>query len=143
MKTKFTSILKVKDLEVTKVENEISKKRNEKRVLEKRLALSLEEITQVKTPTTGTIFQMQSSQFQINTLRSTQKIILQDIENINQNIKLLEQKYKEAMLEYEKVNHLHSIEVEEVLKERKKQEAKDMDEIANQLFTRKNKKEER
>ena len=143
MKTKFTSILKVKDLEVKKVENEISKKQNEKRVLEKKLALSLQEITQVKTPTIGTIFQMQSSQFQINTLRSIQKLILQDIEDINQNIKLLEQKYKEAMLEYEKINHLHSLAVEKVVKELKRQESKDMDEIANQLFTRKNKKEER
>jgi len=142
MKTKFTSILKVRDLEVTKVENEISKQKANKRVLNQKLIDSKEEIYGIKTPSTGTILQMQSSQFQINTLRSTQKLILQDIENINLKIKLLEQKYKEAMLEYEKIKHLHSIEVEKILAKLKQQEAKDMDEIANQLFTRKNKKED-
>jgi flagellar biosynthesis chaperone FliJ len=53
-----------------------------------------------------------------------------------QEINTLNILYKEASLEYEKIKHLHSVEIEKVVEMQKREEAKRLDEIASQLFSR-------
>jgi hypothetical protein len=136
MKTKFTSILKIVDLEVKKYEGELLKYRLQKRSIEVELESLSQEICSLPTPTYGSIALMTSSKFKVDSLRKAKSILLNSLTNLKESIDILEQKYQKAMLKYEKVKHLHDIEVEKLQKELYLKESKDMDEVANRLFYR-------
>jgi flagellar biosynthesis chaperone FliJ len=136
MKTKFTSILKIVDLEVKKYESELLKCRLQQRSIEVELESLSQEICSLPAPTYGSIALMTSSKFKVDSLRKAKSILLNSLTNLKDSIDILEQKYQKAMLKYEKVKHLHDIEVEKLQKELYLKESKDMDEVANRLFYR-------
>jgi len=55
---------------------------------------------------------------------------------LNQQIEGIKELYKEANIDFEKINYLEDLEIKKQLEELKVQENKDMDEIANLLFTK-------
>ena len=135
MKTKFSPILKVKNLDVEKLENEIVKLNNQKKSLHEDIKALHEELENSKTPISGDISLLKMQYFQNDYINQSITLKLQNIKFLEDQIKSTELLLKKAMLEYEKIKHLHELEIKKILQELKKQEAKDLDEIGTLLFS--------
>ena len=135
MTTKFSSILKVKNLDVEKLENQIVKLNNQKKSLHEEIRLLHEELTNSKIPDSGNISQLKIRYFQNDYINQNINLKLQNIKFLEEQIQSTELLLKKAMLEYEKINHLNDLEIKEIVEKLKKQEAKDLDEIGTLLFS--------
>jgi len=120
MKTKFSSLLRVKKLESEKLQNQIIKLQNKKKSLEDELGTLKDELKNIIPPKNGTIIVLNKTFLQSSMQQENIELKKQNILFLEEQIKLTEQKYKEAMLEYEKIKHLHEIEVKKKIDEIKK-----------------------
>lgn len=134
MKTKFSELLKVKKQKLSEVERALAQKRHERAQLVEQSALIRSRIETFSPPKSGDYRQMRMALHSREYLFKEKERNANMIKYYDQEIAALQQLYKEANIDYEKINHLHTLEVEQRLKERMRQEAKDMDEIAGQLF---------
>jgi len=135
MKTKFTPILKVKNLDVEKLENEIAKLNNQKKALNSEIANLKEDLENSSIPKNGTISLLKQNFFQNDIIKQNIELKLQNIQFLEEQIKSTKLLLKKAMLEYEKINHLHQLEEKQMIQKIKKEEAKNLDEIGTLLFT--------
>ncbi len=137
MKTKFSELLKVKKRKVDEMENRLLELQNQKN----RFLLQIEEIdddiSSHKSPKIGDFSKITLSYAKLSILSNQKKLKKQELLNLQEQI--IEQKklYKEANIDFEKIKYLDDLEVEKVLQQMKIQESKDMDEIANILFSNK------
>jgi len=136
VKTKFSPILKVRKLDVERVESEIVKLQNQKRVAKRELESLYQTLYEQKTPNIGSVIELQKSYEIIQILKKDINLKKQNIQFLDEQIKLTQELLKKAMLEYEKIKHLHELEEKSMLEKIKKLEEKNMDEIAIQLFSR-------
>ena len=137
MKTKFSPILQIKKLESEKLQNEIVKLQNQKRKREQEYETLKNELKKITPPSKGDIKELNTTFLKLTLQNEAIEQKKQNILFLEEQVKLTELKYKEAMLEYEKVKHLHELEVKKIVDEIKKQEAKELDEIGTLLFSRK------
>ncbi len=139
MKTKFSELVKVKKRKVAEIENKLLELQNQKN----RSLLQIEEIdddiSSHKSPKVGDFSEITLSYAKLSILSNQKKSKKEDLLNLQEQI--IEQKklYKEANIDFEKIKYLDDLEVEKVLHQMKIQESKDMDEIANILFSNKKK----
>jgi len=137
MKTKFSPILQIKKLESEKLQNEIVKLQNQKRKREQEYETLKDELKKITPPQKGDIKELNTTFLKLTLQNEAIEQKKQNILFLEEQVKLTELKYKEAMLEYEKIKHLHELEVKKIVDEIKKQEAKELDEIGTLLFSRK------
>jgi len=140
MKTKFSELLKVRKQKVSEIEQQLAAKRHEKEaaVLHK---LQIEsEIAAYELPQKGDFSAMQLAISGRDYLFKEKEHKENMIKYFDQEIENLNKLYKEANIEYEKIKHLHEVQMQEMIDAIAREESKQMDEIANQLFIR-NKKE--
>jgi len=135
--SKFTSIVKVRKQQMDKVETLLAKARFQKSELEEKLALTCKEIEDTEVPSSGSISLMNLFREKLEILRKEKirfdKRILVKTDEVNQ----LQDKYKKAHVEHEKIKYLENQDFKEWLEKIKKQEQLDMDEISNMLFVNK------
>ncbi len=137
MKTKFSPILKIKKLQTEKLQNEIVKLQNQKKSVQNELKNLKNELKDIVPPKQGNFIQLNMTFLKSNFQQENIELKKQNILFLEEQVKLTELKYKEAMLEYEKIKHLHDLEIEKMLEKLKKDEAKNLDEIGTLLFSRK------
>jgi len=137
MKTKFSELLKVKKQKVSEIEQKLAAKRHEKEVLLTQKVEIESQIASYALPQEGDFSAMQMALSSREYLFREKEQKEQMLEQINYEIAQLNLLYKEANIDYEKILHLHEVEQEKKLAQLLKEESKQMDEIANQLFTRK------
>ena len=135
MRTKFSAILKVKSLDVEKLENEIVKLNNQKKSLLEDIKNLQVELKDSKFPKNGDMTQLKKAYFQNDFIKQNIELKFQNIQFLEEQIKSTELLLKKAMLEYEKIKHLHKLEEKKILEELKLKEAKELDEIGTLLFT--------
>jgi hypothetical protein len=140
MKTKFSELLKVKKQKLSEIEQQLAAKRYEKEVVVLQKVQIESEISAFQLPKEGDFSSMKLA-------IANREYLFKEKEHKENMIKYFEQEidnlnflYKEANIEYEKIKHLHEVEVEKMITELLKKESKQMDEIANQLFVRNLKK---
>ncbi len=134
MTTKFSPILKVRRLEVERVENELSKLNNQKKSLSLEIDSLKDELEKNSYPKSGQIQNLKQKFFKNTLIKKNIELKLQNIKFLEEQIKSTQELLKKAMLEYEKINHLHKVEEKKMIEALKKQEVKELDEIANILF---------
>ena len=134
MTTKFSPILKVRRLEVERVENELSKLNNQKKSLSLEIDSLKDELEKNSYPKSGQIQNLKQNFFKNTLIKKNIELKLQNIKFLEEQIKSTQELLKKAMLEYEKINHLHKVEEKKMIEALKKQEVKELDEIANILF---------
>ena len=139
MKTKFSELLKVRKQKVSEIERKLASIRAQKAQTLTEIAEIDSQIQHFKIPESGDFNAMRMAFAQKDFLyrdklqkENMLKYYDQEINNIN----IL---YKEVSLEYEKIKHLNALEREKILEAQKREEAKRLDEIAGQLFLRKQK----
>lgn len=135
MKTQFHSILQIKKQELEREEAKIAS-------INQMIAAKMSEIAQFQAqmqeillPSSGTLHDFRILQenrqaflFQIDSMHL-------EISELKQERKQKEESYKQAYIEYEKINYLHTIELKKHLSKLKKAEEKTTDEIATTLFS--------
>lgn len=134
VKTKFDSIVKLKKMEVDKIQREIVKQNSLIVKAEKELESLKEELNSIQYPKSGNfslITQMKTLQ---NALLQQIKLKNDEIQFLRNQKNLLSGQLKEKELEYEKMKYLQGEEIKKIVKKIKKEEEKSMDEIALMLF---------
>ncbi len=138
MQTKFSQLLKVKMRRVDEIEGEILDAQNKKRKTELKIKQIEGEILGLKTPTRGEFSKISISHFFLTNLSNQKTFFNLELSSIKLQIEGLNVLHKEANIEYEKVKYLDDLEIKKYLKELKIKENKDMDEVGNILFAKKN-----
>lgn len=138
MQTKFFQLLKVKMRRVDEIEGEILDAQNKKRKAELKVREIEDEIQELKIPKNGEFSQISISSFFLTNLSNQKSFFKQELSSTQMQIEGLNELYKEANIEYEKVKYLDDLEKQKYIKELKIRENKDMDEVGNLLFAKKN-----
>jgi hypothetical protein len=139
MKSKFSEILKLKKEKISEVERSILEEQNKKSTLLQKNRDLETEISNVDQPLSGNFSQIQLMKFHVTNFKRAIEYNLNKISLIEDNILRLNQLYKERKIDFEKINYLHKEEIAKHAKAIALRESKDLDEIANILFLKKNK----
>ncbi len=136
MKTKFSQLVKVKKRRVDEIENELLDIQNQRRSILIKIEDILKEISLIKTPKSGSFSQINISHMHLKNFSIQKRAYEEEIIRVDRQIIGLKELYKEANIEFEKVKYLEDLEIKKQLQLLKIKENKDMDEIANLLFTK-------
>ena len=136
MKTKFDQIVKLKKLDVEKIERELLKQNQKIEKANQELKQFKIEFSKFEYPKTGN-FSL------ITQFKTMQTAFLREIKQKEEELVFLENQktllqgqLKDKQLEYEKIKYLQGEEIKKMVKKLKKEEAKNIDEIALMLFKR-------
>ena len=142
MKTRFTDILKVKKQKLFEVERELLDVRNRKKRLELKIEQLDTEVASFKSPESGDFGTLQMSRHSFLYLIQQKEVLIEKLNIRIKQIVGLEELYKEANIDYEKIAYLDEIEHKKEMKRIADEESKELDEIANILFVNKREKVE-
>lgn len=134
MKTKFSSIVKVKEQKLKDVEASLAKARGEVNRAKAAIDKVVEEIRDLKLPQRGHISMLQLANMSLVHLQETKKQKTLFLEVCEKRVNDLLIAYKQAHTDFEKMKHLHDVEVEKQLKKIKELEQKELDEMSVMLF---------
>ena len=136
VKTKFDQIVKLKKLDVEKIERELLKQNQKIEKANQELTQFKIEFSEFEYPKTGN-FAL------ITQFKTMQTAFLREIKQKEEELVFLENQktllqgqLKDKQLEYEKIKYLQGEEIKKMVKKLKKEEAKNIDEIALMLFQR-------
>jgi hypothetical protein len=136
VKTKFDQIVKLKKLDVEKIERELLKQNQKIEKANQELTQFKIEFSKFEYPKTGN-FAL------ITQFKTMQTAFLREIKQKEEELvflenqkNLLQGQLKDKQLEYEKIKYLQGEEIKKMVKKLKKEEAKNIDEIALMLFQR-------
>lgn len=142
MKTRYTSLVSVKKNIMQKSERALQSANANLNSALLALELSLEELKDIPSPTSGQI----SDFLAARTLLDSQRAIIQHnqewIEFARKEIDTVTKQLKIDMIEYEKFNYLELEEVKKAIEIRKREEAKELDEVALMTYKKTDKTKE-
>lgn len=142
MKTKFTSLTKIRKQKVQECEQKVIIKNYEIAQTREKIETLYRGISQIETPKDGT-FQEMLSLYEIKKSYTYEIGVSKDnLSKQEQQKKQLEKSLKEMIIEYEKAKHLEDVEIQRIIKERNRLEAERLNEIATILYNNKNRREE-
>jgi len=140
MKTRYSSLVTVKKNIMQKSERVLQSATKDLNSASSALELSYSALKDVEPLNSGNMSQFLASR----TLLESQRSIIahnQEWKNYaDKQVDIAKEKLKLDMIEYEKFNYLELEEVKKILRERKFQEAKDLDEVALMTHAQKSKK---
>lgn len=135
MKTRFSSLVTLKKSTMEKSERVLQRANADLNSATEALKLSYNYLDDVKQPQTGTMSDMLASR----TLLDSQRGMIEENKkwvNFSQNqVFQAKEQLKSDMIEHEKFKYLELEEIRKVLKKRKIQEAKDLDEVALMTYS--------
>ncbi len=140
MKTRFTDILKVKKQKLSEVERELLDVRNRKKKLELKIEQLDAEVASLKTPRSGDFGSLQMSRQSFLYLIQQKETLIDKLAVRIKQIEGLQELYKEANIDYEKIAYLDAEDIKKEMKRIADEESKELDEIANILFVNKREK---
>lgn len=134
MKSKFADVAKVRKRALDHAELALLEARN----LERSLTLLLEEVFQelisIQMPQKGGISLLQQVGTTKMILQRQRKDLEGQLASAQQRVGQMQEAYKRANLEFEKIKYLEEQEFEAYLKKLKQKEQSELDEVALQLF---------
>ena len=134
LKTKFSQLVTLKKKTLDKSEQAVTDATQTLQNAKDALAESYNSLNTIQTPQNGNFAQLQANRVLLNSQRD---LIAHNHEWINfaqQQLHNAKEQLKKDSIEYEKFKYLELQEVKKILQEQKKQEAKELDEIALMTF---------
>jgi len=134
LKTKFSPIVKIRKNELEKIQKVISAINNNIAKKEEEILLFEQNYTNLETPISGNISELNVYNMQINIQRNKLKNLQLQLNGLILQKEETTELLRLANIEYEKIKYLEQEIIDEKLLFIKKQEDKEMDEIAIMLF---------
>ena len=138
MKTRYTSLVSVKKNIMQRSERALQAANANLNSAIAALEISLSELATIEAPSSGKISDYLSSRVLLDAQRNLIKHNEEWVSFAKTQIKEAQERLKADMIEYEKFHYLDLEEIKEILRKRKIQEAKDLDEIALMTYDKKN-----
>ena len=142
MKSKYSPVLKIKEQKMSDIEIRLFNARSHKSLREAQLASIKDDLAHEEFPSSGDFGTMQLFSFTHAQRIDESELLKQKIIVANGKIIELENEYKEAYKECEKIKFLHNTEVKNMLKKIEKKNQAELDEIAVMGYFRRNKENE-
>ena len=140
MKTRFTSLVKLKKSTMQKSERVVQKANADLNSASMALEISYNSLKDIESPTNGTMGQMLASRSLFDSQRGLIKHNQEWVTFAKNQVKHAKEKLKIDMIDFEKFKYLELQEIKKEIKKQKIQEAKDLDEVALMTFGYKNDK---
>lgn len=137
MNSKFTPIVKVRKQQMDRVETLLAKARYKKQEISTKLEATCKEIAQMEVPKEGSITLMSFFRESLAILRKEKDDLERRLKISTDEVSQLQDKYKRALREYEKIKYLEEQDFEKWIKKLNRQEQLDMDEVSTMLFANK------
>ena len=137
MKTKFSSLVKIKHSKMQESELELQKATKRVQNAKDELSKSITELQTLQSPQSGN---MQDFLAQRTLVDAQLRLIEKNrawVAYEETQLKAFQEQYKKDMIEYEKFKYLESLEIEKIQKELAKKEAKRLDEVAIMRYKQK------
>jgi flagellar biosynthesis chaperone FliJ len=141
MKTKFSSIVKIKEQNLKNIEGSLAKARAEVRKAKNELDLIIDEIRSIKIPQKGSMSLLRLANDSLHSMQEQKKHKEMFVKLCESRVQEVLVEYKNANIEYEKMLHLHDVEIAKELKRIKELEQKELDEMSVVLYNLQNKEE--
>lgn len=135
MNNKFAQIVKIRQQQMDKIESRLAKARFEKKQVEQKLDALYEDIASKIPPQNGIASMMLLFHENLKVLRREKDDYTNALAYMSGEVVKLQQEYKKAHMEYEKIKYLQEQEYAKWLEKIKKQEKIDMDDISTMLFS--------
>ncbi len=136
MSSIYSKISKINKQKLDKVESELYVIRQVISKIEDEIRDIYKYIDSLIIPQNGDIKLLSSFQESRRMLNVQKDMLTNDLQAKRLELSKKQQEYKEAKLEHEKIKYLEEEEIAKRLEKLKKDEAKELDEISNQLFKR-------
>ena len=137
MNSKFTPIVKVRKQQMDRIETLLAKARYKKQEISAKLEATCKEIAQMEVPKEGSITLMSFFRESLAILRKEKDDLERRLKISTDEVTQLQDKYKRALREYEKIKYLEEQDFEKWIKKLNRQEQLDMDEVSTMLFANK------
>lgn len=134
MKSQFSKIAKIRKQKREVVEKELLKSKNKEKMLLHKIASFYEQIHSISFPSEGTVSMLSLIAEQKKILGRDKKSCEQELLSVQNEIRILQEAYKKAHIEYEKIHYLEEQELQAMIAKLKRQEQLDLDEVSTQLF---------
>jgi flagellar export protein FliJ len=140
MQTRYTPLVKLKKSTMDKSENAVSKANADLNSASMALETSYNSLDSIELPSTGTMAELSASRTLLDSQRGIIQHNKESLEFAKNQVESAKEQLKLDMKEFEKFKYLESQEIKKVIKEKKIQESKDLDEIALITFSNNQKK---
>jgi len=137
MKTRFSSLVTIKKSTMQKSERALQGANADLNSASIALQLSYDSLKDVEPPQQGTMSQMLASRTLLDSQRGLIGHNKEWLSFAKNQVTQAKEKLKSDMIEHEKFKYLELEEIKKVLKEKKIQESKDLDEVALMTHARK------
>jgi len=138
MKTRFSSLVTLKKSAMDKSERVVQSANADLNSATVALEISYSSLRGVQSPSSGTMTQLLASR----ALLSSQREIIQHnkdwVDYAQKQVELAKEQLKKDMIEHEKFKYLELEEIKKILKQKKLEEAKALDEVALMTYGRNN-----
>ena len=139
MKTRFSSLVKLKKDAMQKSEQELQRMNNDLKSAKLALEDSYTQLSTIQQPTNGSMGELLASRMILDTQRHNIAHNKEWINFAQKQSNYAKKVLKKNMIEYEKFKYLELEEIKKALKAQKIQESKELDEIALLTHSRKHK----
>lgn len=137
MDTRFTSLVTLKKSTMEKSQQSVQKASKDLQSAQEALTSSYDILNDITLPKNGSIASMLASRELQQRQRETIVHNHKWVEYASSQLDLAKQQLKKDMIEHEKFKYLELEEIKKVLKKRKLQEVKELDEVALMTFKKK------
>ena len=142
MKTRFSSLVTLKKSTMEKSERVLQGANADLNSATMALQLSYNSLNDVQAPQSGTMADMLASRTLLDSQRGMIEHNKEWMNFAQKQVNQATEQLKSDMIEHEKFKYLELEEIKKVLKKRKLEEAKNLDEVALMTHARKSKKED-
>jgi len=137
MNTRFSSLVSLKKNKMEQSERLVQSANTNLNTASSQLQASYNSLAEVESPQHGSISKFLASRTLLSAARATIKRHQEWREFAKKQVDLAREKLKSDMIEYEKFKYLELEEIKKILLKQKRQEAKDLDEVALMTFAKK------
>ncbi len=134
MKSQFSKIAKIRKQKREVIEKDLLKSKNKEKMLVHKLSALYEHIHSINLPKEGKVSMLSLIAEQKRILGRDKKTCEEELLSVRNQTQTLQEAYKKAHIEYEKIHYLEEQELQAMIATLKRQEQLDLDEVSTQLF---------
>jgi flagellar export protein FliJ len=137
MKTRFSSLVTLKKSAMQKSERVVQRANAELNSATMALQISYNSLAEIESPKSGSMTQLLASRALLDSQRGLIQYNQELVKSAQNQVEIAKNKLKADMIEHEKFKYLELEEIKKMLKQKKLEETKTLDEVAMMTYGRK------